>query len=59
MNIKKYNEIAEKNKPQKQVLKHTFNAFIVGGIIGMIGEFFLNLYQKIFSFSKKKPHLLC
>ena len=33
MNIKKYNEIAEKNKPQKQVLKHTFNAFIVGGII--------------------------
>ena len=35
MNIKKYNEIAEKNKPQKQVLKHTFNAFIVGGIIGI------------------------
>ena len=23
MNIKKYNEIADKNKPQKQVLKHT------------------------------------
>lgn len=59
MNIKKYNEIAEKNKPQKQVLKHTFNAFIVGGIIGMIGEFFLNLYQKIFLLVKKKPHLLC
>lgn len=54
MNIKKYNEIAEKNKPQKQVLKHTFNAFIVGGIIGMIGEFFLNFYQKIFSFSEKE-----
>ena len=51
MNIKKYNEIAEKNKPQKQVLKHTFNAFIVGGIIG---EFFLNFYQKIFSFSEKE-----
>ena len=56
MNIKKYNEIAEKNKPQKQVLKHTFNAFIVGGIIGMIGEFFLNFYQKIFSFSEKRSH---
>ena len=66
MNIKKYNEIAEKNKPQKQVLKHTFNAFIVGGIIGMIGEFFLNFYQrfiisikKSFLLVKKKPHLLC
>ena len=42
MNIKKYNEIAEKNKPQKQVLQQTFNAFIVGGIIGMIAEFCLN-----------------
>ena len=49
----KKKEIAEKNKPQKQVLKHTFNAFIVGGIIGMIGEFFLNFYQKIFSFSER------
>ena len=29
MNIKKYNEIAEKNKPQKQVLKHTFNALLL------------------------------
>ena len=43
MNIKKYNEIAEKNKPQKQVLKHTFNAFIVGGIICTIGQFILNI----------------
>ena len=41
MNIKKYNEIADKNKPQKQVLKHTASAFLVGGVIGMIGEFFL------------------
>lgn len=54
MNIQKYNEIADRNKPKKQVLKHVFNAFIVGGIIGMIGEFFLNLYQEIFSFSEKE-----
>ena len=51
MNIKKYNEIADKNKPQKQVLKHTASAFLVGGVIGMIGEFFLNLYKELFSFS--------
>ena len=54
MNIKRYNEIADKNKPQKQVLKHILSAFLVGGIIGMIGEFFLNLYQKLFSFSEKE-----
>ena len=38
----------------KQVLKHILSAFLVGGIIGMIGEFFLNLYQKLFSFSEKE-----
>ena len=54
MNIKKYNEIADKNKPQKQVLKHTASAFLVGGVIGMIGEFFLNLYKELFSFSEKE-----
>lgn len=54
MNIKKYNEIADKNKPQKQVLKHTTSAFLVGGVIGMIGEFFLNLYKELFSFSEKE-----
>ena len=54
MNIKRYNEIADKNRPQKQVLKHILSAFLVGGIIGMIGEFFLNLYQKLFSFSEKE-----
>ena len=59
MNIKRYNEIADKNKPQKQVLKHILSAFLVGGIIGMIGEFFLNLYQKLFSFSEKEEPLLC
>ena len=52
--IKKYNEIADKNKPQKQVLKHTASAFLVGGVIGMIGEFFLNLYKELFSFSEKE-----
>ena len=59
MNIKRYNEIADKNKPQKQVLKHTLSAFLVGGIIGMIGEFFLTLNQKLFSLSEKKQPLLC
>ena len=48
------NEIADKNKPQKQVLKHTASAFLVGGVIGMIGEFFLNLYKELFSFSEKE-----
>lgn len=50
MNIKKYNEIADKNKPQKQVLKHTASAFLVGGVIGMIGEFFFKSIQRIIFF---------
>ena len=47
MNIKKYNEIADKNKPQKQVLKHTASAFLVGGVIGM-RIFFKSLQRIIF-----------
>ena len=50
MDEKKYNLIAEELKPKKQVLKNTFFAFLFGGIIGMIGQFFLDLYQQLFSF---------
>ena len=53
MDEKKYNLIAEELKPKKQVLKNTFFAFLFGGIIGMIGQFFLDLYQQLFSLSEK------
>lgn len=53
MDEKKYNQIAEELKPQKHVLKNTIYAFLFGGAIGAIGEFFLELYQNLFSISEK------
>ena len=53
MDEKKYNQIAEELKPKKQVFKHTLYAFLIGGAIGAIGEFFLELYQNLFSISEK------
>lgn len=54
MDTKKYNQIAEALKPKQQVGKHCFNAFIYGGIIGAIGQFFLNFYQYLFHIKEKE-----
>lgn len=53
MDDRKYNKIADELKPKKQALKNTINAFLFGGVIGAIGQFFLDLYQNIFSLSEK------
>lgn len=54
MNTSKYNQIAEKLKPQKQVKKHCLNAFIYGGIIGLIGQGLLDFYMTIFDIKEKE-----
>lgn len=54
MDENKYNQLADRLKPQKQVLKNTINAFLFGGFIGVIGQFFLELYQNIFSVTEKE-----
>lgn len=40
----KYNDYVEKVTPKHNILKNVFNAFIIGGIICTIGEFFIKLY---------------
>lgn len=49
MDRKEYNELAEELKPQSHCVKNAFNAFLYGGIIGVIAqgvlEFFMNIYQ--------------
>lgn len=50
--ISKYNQIAESLKPKKTVLKHCIYAFLYGGAIGAIGQFFLELYMNIFEINQ-------
>ena len=54
MDEHKYNQLADRLKPPRRVLKNAANAFLFGGSIGMTGQFFLELYQYIFSISEKE-----
>ncbi|MFQ6794086.1 MAG: stage V sporulation protein AC [Thomasclavelia sp.] len=50
----KYNQVAEKLKPQKKVWQHCLSAFIYGGIIGAIGQGLLDFYMNIFNISEEE-----
>lgn len=54
METSKYNQIAESLKPKKTVLKHCIYAFVYGGVIGVIGQFFLELYMNIFEIDQQE-----
>lgn len=54
METSKYNQIAESLKPIKTVLKHCIYAFVYGGAIGAIGQFFLELYMNIFEIDQQE-----
>lgn len=54
MNVSQYNQIADDLKPKKQVLKHSINAFIYGGIIGAIGQGFLDFYMNFFNINEQE-----
>ncbi len=44
---KNYSELVEKHSPPSPILKDTLSAFLVGGLICSVGEFFRNIYTKI------------
>ena len=44
MEKKLYNKIVMNHKPKEHRVKNAFIAFIIGGIVGIIGEFLLELY---------------
>lgn len=45
MEKKQYQEMVKKHKPTEDRLKNGIIAFIIGGIMGMIGQFLLELYS--------------
>lgn len=51
MEKKKYKTIVEKHKPKENRLYNGMIAFIVGGFIGIIGEFLLELYSSLLHIS--------
>ena len=51
MNLKKYQEICKENTPKENKLKKTIISFIVGGLIGLIGQLLIKVYLSFNSFS--------
>ncbi|MFV9510740.1 stage V sporulation protein AC [Tepidibacillus sp. LV47] len=41
-------------RPQRPVLLNSIKAFIVGGLISLLGQFIQNIYIQYFGFSKEK-----
>ncbi|BCJ85812.1 stage V sporulation protein AC [Effusibacillus dendaii] len=48
-----YKDFARARTPQKPVLRNTIRAFLVGGLICLIGQFIQMFYMKVFDFPER------
>ena len=53
MEKRKYKEIVDKNTPKEDSLYNCLVAFVVGGIMGVIGQGLVDLYSYFFDISTK------
>ena len=49
---KKYDEIVERHKPTEQRSKNSLIAFLIGGLVGAIGEGLIHIYCRIWHISR-------
>ena len=54
MEIKEYKKIVKKHTPKENRLKNGTIAFLVGGVMGLIGEGLNNLYMMVFDVTVKQ-----
>ena len=52
MNKQKYQKLTEKHSPKENKVKNMITAFIVGGLVGVLGQFLVDLYMNVSSISK-------
>ncbi len=53
MEINKYKEIVNKHTPKEEILYNAIIAFIIGGIMGIIGQLLVSFYGYYFDLSFK------
>ena len=58
MNAKQYNELVKLHSPNSPMGKDCFFAFVIGGLICCVGQFFLNWYQNL-GLSKEMAGTAC
>ena len=49
MEKKKYLDLVNRHSPKENVFYNTIVAFLVGGLMGMLGQFLIDLYSYIFN----------
>ncbi len=54
MDTREYDKIADQNKPKSESGQHCLNAFIYGGVIGVLAQIVLEIYMNIFQCSQKE-----
>lgn len=58
MNAKQYDALVKRHSPNSPIAKDCFFAFLIGGLICCVGQFFLNLYQSL-GLSKETAGTAC
>ena len=58
MNAKQYDALVKRHSPNSPIAKDCFFAFLIGGLICCVGQFFLNWYQSL-GLSKETAGTAC
>ena len=58
MDINKYQKIVDKHVPKENKTRNLITSFVVGGIMGVLGNFILELYI-CFIYQQKKQVDIC
>ncbi len=53
MDRNEYDELADHLKPKTHMVKHSFNAFIYGGVIGVIAQALLEFFMSVYHCNEK------
>lgn len=57
MEDNKYKEIVKKHTPKENIALNGLIAFIIGGLMGVIGNFLINFYVSIFNIPSKEASI--
>lgn len=58
MNKNKYKKIVDKNTPKEDSFKNAIMTFIVGGLVGVLGELILRGYAFLFDLPRKEAGII-
>ncbi|MGE5455777.1 MAG: SpoVA/SpoVAEb family sporulation membrane protein [Ignavibacteriales bacterium] len=57
MDKSKYKELVDRKTPKENILYNAMIAFFIGGIMGIIGQFFIDIYSFLFHISSTEASI--